>query len=175
MPCRSPLTSPCPTDLGPPFAGIAALPAGPFAGSFSFDGPLAPNLSDSLVALTAFDLTIGSLSWGLADLVGSAFSTDAIGQITGFSLFAVNDVPAVAILESSRAVGFAWIAYSPGDPCSYSVGPDDFDIVSGNCIAGEPGSVAFSQSTEVPEPATLLLLGGGIAGLGWIGRRRKTS
>jgi hypothetical protein len=70
--------------------------------------------------------------------------------------------------------GRAWAAYDAG--CGLTTGAGGtIEAVGGSCIVGETGSLAFSARVKVPEPATLALFGAGLAGLGWIGRKRKTA
>jgi hypothetical protein len=64
-----------------PRFGIDALPAGPFTGSFSYNGQLAPNQTSLSVALTSFSLTIGNVTLNLSDINQSNFGTDANGDI----------------------------------------------------------------------------------------------
>lgn len=156
--------------LGSSFGGISALPAGPFTGSFTFEGPLGPDFPFQNLDLTAFTATIGTQSWGLDDVLLSDFATDSLGEI-GFieiAAFAPGDVE--LHLNFFPYFAFAmWFARE--ESCTFGPLPDDF--LTGNCISGDPNEISLTL-TEVPEPATLAVLVTGLVGLGWAARRRNS-
>lgn len=157
--------------LGTSFGGIAALPAGPFTGSFTFEGPLGPDFPLTDIDLTAFTATIGTRSWGFDDVVLSDFATDELGDIGFIEIVAIaaGDVELHLNYFPSAALAM-WHARE--GTCTFGPLPDDF--LTGNCVAGDPNKVSLSL-VEVPEPATLALLATGLAGLTWAARRRRSA
>lgn len=156
--------------LGTSFGGIAALPAGPFAGSFTFDGPLGPNFFGD-IDLTAFTATIGTQSWSLGDVVLSDFGTDELGEIGFIEIAAIAPGDVELHLNYFPLAALAmW--YAREGTCTFGPLPDDF--LTGNCISGDPNEISLSL-TQVPEPATLALLATGLGGLSWAARRRSSA
>ncbi len=156
--------------IGTAFGSIAALPAGPFTGSFTLEGQFGPDFPLQPLDLTAFSATIGTQSWGLDDVVLSEFGTDELGEL-GFINFAAVTADDVELhLNYFPYFAFAmWFARE--GTCTFGPLPDDF--LTGNCISGDPNEISLAIA-QVPEPATLTLFGAGLAGLAWTGRRRKS-
>lgn len=155
--------------LGTSFAGIAALPAGPFSGSFTLGAPLGPDFPLQNIDLISFNATIGTQSWGLDDVVLSDFATDELGEVGFIEIAAIAPGDVELHLNFVPYFAFAmWFAREGS--CTFGPLPDDF--LTGNCISGDPNEISLTL-TQVPEPATLALVATGIAGLAWSGRRRK--
>lgn len=95
----------------------------------------------------------------LFDQAGVAIAGDFVGpRHTDFDFDPILVGQALTILFDSSSLGGA----------SYNIGIDN--IRFGQCVIGQCVSGA-----SVPEPSTLALLGIGLAGLGWMGRRKKRS
>lgn len=161
-----------PTALGSPtpIFGISSLPAGPFLASITFPGPLPPLLdSDQAANALAFSATVGTQSWGLADVTLAFFSTDAGGEVTAAEIVAKTPLAGFEILFNVTA-NVGWTAFL--NDCDFSSLPL---VVTGTCIAGDPSAVKLSVVAAAPEPASLMLLGVAVAGLGICRRYRSRS
>ncbi len=158
------------SHLGSSFAGIAALPAGPFTGSFTFEGPLGPDFPLTDIDLTAFTATIGTQSWDLDDVVLSDFATDELGELGFIEIAAIAPGDVELHLNFVPYFAFAmWFAREGS--CTFGPLPDDF--LTGNCISGDPNEISLAI-TEVPEPATFAMLCVGLACLAGAARRWKS-
>ncbi len=165
--------------FGPVF-GIGGLPAGPFHGSFSLDEPLTPSQTLLPVTFTAFSVTVGSLTWTLADIVQTFVSTDAAGDVdpTGkVFIEALHDPTGtreVLSIVKDFTTNVGWYAVDPSAAtfCGFATSPPLVGPISGGCIGGGPGTVTIAERAhETPEPATLLLTSLGLLALA--ARRRR--
>jgi hypothetical protein len=155
-----------PTNVfgSPPF-GIGELPAGPFAARFTLDEPLPADFSGGL-EVDDFAATVGNQTWELDDLAfvnvgtlvrGIIVSTDATGAITRLST-AAREGARLLEIGFGDATDLDWQA-SEG-------------ACGNECVSGT-ASLSVRLADEVPEPATLALLAGGLATFAAM-RRRQT-
>jgi hypothetical protein len=138
-------------------------------GSITLANPLASNLKLELVTPISFSLTAGPLTTTDTSTPYSfalAFSTDASGNIIGWALYTYNYLtPATpdgaifvdAHLNSSNVlVG--------GDSASFNTGTETDPAYVGGQSA-TPGTWTVSNTSAVPEPSTLFLMGTGAIGV----------
>jgi len=136
------------------------------------------NLFDNSSVKGSFvDFAFGGEGYGPNHVEASNGNTaDFSSQVFGFylrtesAIFYSDDDPerVVAFAADETTALFAWdtAAFSPNDPYSTYGDFNDF-VVSAGSITNVPRGVP-----EVPEPSTLVLLGGGLLGLGIAGYRR---
>lgn len=101
-------------------------------------------------------------------LGGGAFLLVQNGSATGLaSPFILS--PALPVVANTPAIsGLICTVGTGSDQCGFSAGPGGLTI-----DAGGPLYDAFlTFNVNVPEPTTVSLIGAGILGLGWVGRKR---
>ena len=129
------------------------------------------------------------LAWSLGDVNINEASDFSLGETTPGTI----NLSELSFLEASSTSGPFFI-----EPYLDEIQPDSFtlailtfdalavgtsDLNFHNVILGDVDAFPFSETiilksgsiSVVPEPATLLLLGCGLIGLGMLGKKRKTS
>jgi hypothetical protein len=102
----------------------------------------------------------------------SSFGLDSSAQVAAILIANMRTTDKVDGADGQGTVNFAGAGFAPA-PRSGAFGvPGSFD--PDPLYVGILGNVSDAAPSQVPLPAALPLLLGGLAGMGWLARRRKT-
>lgn len=139
------------------FAG--SISAGPetgqaFTGSFDYDASGLGGSGFESLSLTAFSMDFLSQSFSLNAAATADFQD---GVFLGLSYFTSGAGFDLNMLSGSVDVTDAFLVYQPASAAESS------------------GGYQVTAAAQLPEPASLALALGGLAGAGWVSRRRKAA
>jgi hypothetical protein len=159
------------------FSIIGGSTPGPYSlvsGSFGFE---AASINSHIDSLTSVDLTIGGFSYDLDDIdtttLGSSVIVGGIGSGLNSINWTTDDFWFLWDINTLAPTKFAYTAASGFDGAWGSTQFDSFSITAASFPEPSFDSFSITAAAPVPEPSTILLLGGGLAGLAFYSRRRK--
>jgi hypothetical protein len=144
-------------NFSAPSNPLAIPPTDPVSGSFTYQ---AASLGADIEAITGVSLTIAGHSYSLAD-VGFQSNNLIGGVLNGVSTITTGDD---FFMQFSQDMAFfpAFIYSTSGTSNHFSSFAQDFSHFS-----------ITELTSPVPLPAALPLFASGLAGLGWLARRKK--
>ncbi len=166
----------------------ANVPATPPFVTFDVNSPLNFNATSATVGAWlgsggAFNI-VENTAGTLASLMDNG-SQGTFLKFTGFvsvttnQMFTVTHDDGLTLIIGGNNLGFNPGPTAPVTSVATYTGPSGnfpFTLVFGECCGGPAVlQVNLPFSNVVPEPATLALLGAGLAGLGWFSRRKRRS
>ena len=161
------LTAPCsppPFECGP--LGVLTTQVTTVTGSLTLDIPISPIAQQ----------------WDASDVLAYSFTLDSF-QITDANSSLSNVAPSpfttAAFRPFSAGDGFLVATYDPDHSVFLNITAGGVNLIQGSLTSCDLGTcqtqalAPWSRVAVAPEPASLLLLGSGLAGLGLIRRKKR--
>lgn len=139
--------------------GLGALSAYDTTTAFSYS----EGTNGSSVALPPSGLVLGTNLFTSVSYGGSSTSQSALNDIYSWE---------AATLTGLSAGDYVFTYVPIANPSAHWAPWHDLDNITLTLTAGDTGGGGSTAGTEVPEPATLAILGVGLAGLGYVRRKR---